>query len=90
MIDAWSLANSEGDVERTAAYRHAINGGLRSLRQLQFVGGAEEWFIEDRERVNGGIRTTVYNNVIRVDNVQHGLLGLLKIEERFDSTDYSE
>lgn len=36
----------------------------------------------------GGLRTTVWRNEIRVDNVQHVLMALLKILEVFDSEDY--
>jgi hypothetical protein len=32
----------------------------------------------------GGLRTETYNNEIRVDNVQHGLMGLLKLSDLLD------
>jgi hypothetical protein len=34
--------------------------------------------------VLGGIRTEAYDNTIRVDNVQHGLMALLKILKRME------
>ncbi|MEM1112669.1 MAG: hypothetical protein AAGI11_12235 [Pseudomonadota bacterium] len=90
LIDAYSLAVEHGDTARARRYRQSINGGLRSLRQLQFNEGPEAWFVKDPERVFGGIRTTVFNNVIRVDNVQHGLLGVLKIQDHFSPEDYRD
>ncbi|MBI4703569.1 MAG: hypothetical protein HY744_20855, partial [Deltaproteobacteria bacterium] len=41
-----------------------------------------------RERVRGGVRTTVWDNTIRVDNVQHNLLAVLKILHAFAPEDY--
>ena len=41
-----------------------------------------------RDRVEGGLRTTVYDNAIRVDNVQHGLLAVMDTLETFRAADY--
>ncbi len=88
LIDAWQLARDSGETERAERYRSAIVRALRSVAQLQFRGGADTWFVRDPERVIGGLRTTVYNNVIRVDNVQHNLMALMKILDRFDASHY--
>jgi hypothetical protein len=79
LIDAYALARHTGDGERAERYARAIRLGLRSAMQLQFSPGPQNWFVADPERVVGGLRTTVYNNVIRVDNVQHTLMGVHKI-----------
>lgn len=79
LVDAWALAVELGDTSRAARYRAAIIEGLRSAMQLQFRDDPSMWYVTDRERVRGGLRTTVYNNVIRVDNVQHTLLAVQKI-----------
>ena len=79
LIDAFDLARRNGDTARAGRYRLAILRGLRSLMQLQFRDDADMYYVTKRERVLGGIRTEVYNNTIRVDNVQHGLMALLKI-----------
>jgi len=34
------------------------------------------------------VRTTVYDNEVRVDNIQHNLMALLKIRAKFRETDY--
>jgi len=82
LIDAFDLARRKGDVARAGRYRLAILRGLRSLMQLQFRDDADMYYITKRERVFGGIRTEAYDNTIRVDNVQHGLMALLKILAR--------
>lgn len=88
LIDAFALARSEGDGGRADAYRTAILRGLRSLMQLQFRSADEMYYVADRARVAGGIRTEVYDNTIRVDNVQHALMGAMKILDRFAADDY--
>jgi len=82
LIDAFDLARQVGDSDRAARYRLAILRGLRSLMQLQFRDETDMYYVSKRERVLGGIRTEVYDNTIRVDNVQHGLMGILKILSR--------
>jgi hypothetical protein len=82
LIDAFDLARREGDTARASRYRLAILRGLRSLMQLQFRDDVDMYYVVKRERVLGGIRTEVYDNAIRVDNVQHGLMAILKILER--------
>ena len=82
LIDAFDLARREGDSVRAARYRLAILRGLRSLMQLQFRDDVDMYYVGKRERVLGGIRTEVYENSIRVDNVQHGLMAVLKILAR--------
>ncbi len=79
LVDAWELAVQLGDERRAARYRQSIVEGLRSAMQLQFSNDGSMWFVAEPARVRGGLRTTVYNNVIRVDNVQHTLLAVEKI-----------
>ncbi len=81
LVDAYSLAKSIGDQERMKRYALSIRRGLRSSMQLQFVDEVDMFYIQNRERVFGGLRTTVYNNQIRCDNVQHTLMGVQKILE---------
>jgi hypothetical protein len=45
------------------------------------------YYVARAERVRGGIRTEAYDNTIRVDNVQHGLMALLKILARMSGED---
>lgn len=85
LIDAFDLARRNGDTARAGRYRLAILRGIRSLMQLQFRDDADMYYVARRERVLGGIRTEVYDNAIRVDNVQHGLMALLKTMARMDN-----
>ena len=74
---ALALALEAGETARATRYERAIWRAARNLRQLQFKGPIDAFYIRRRSKVLGGLRTETYNNEIRVDNVQHGLLGLL-------------
>jgi hypothetical protein len=89
LIDAFSLALAIGDTRRAETYRLVIARGLRSIMQLQFSDDVDMFYIAKKDRVRGAVRTTTYDNTIRVDNVQHNLDAILKIQRRFDSSDYS-
>ncbi|MBC8470736.1 MAG: hypothetical protein H8D56_14785 [Planctomycetes bacterium] len=90
LIDAFQLARQTGDNKRTNAYRIAILRGLRSVMQLQFTDDIDMFYISESKRkyARGGIRTTVYDNQIRCDNVQHNLMAILKILDAFEQDDY--
>ena len=81
LADALKLARYAGDATRAALYERAVWRAVRSLRQLQFVDAVDTFYARQRERVLGGLRTETYDNRIRVDNVQHGLIGLLKLPD---------
>lgn len=84
LADALKLARDCGDATRAAAYETAIWRAIRSLRQLQFIDETDAFYITKRDKVLGGLRTETYNNEIRVDNIQHGLMGLLKLSDILD------
>ena len=88
LIDAFCLARSVQDLRRVRAYRRAILHGLRSALQLEYLGDAGLFYVSARERVRGGLRTSVYNNKVRVDNVQHVLMGVQKILQQFEAEDF--
>lgn len=79
LVDAYQLAVQTQDIHRAQCYQQSIWRGLRSIRQLQFRDEIDLFYISKPTFVHGGIRTTVYDNVIRVDNVQHCLMALLKL-----------
>jgi hypothetical protein len=79
LADALKLAREAGDAPRATLYERAVWRAVRSLRQLQFVDGVDAFYTRQLDRVLGGLRTETYNNRIRVDNVQHGLIALLKL-----------
>lgn len=82
LADALDLAARAGDEDRAAAYARAIAAGIRNLRQLQFKDEADMFYVSERARVAGALRTNPYDNSIRIDNVQHGLMALLKLLDR--------
>jgi len=84
LADALKLARDCGDADRAGTYERAIWRSVRSLRQLQFTDGVDAFYVAKRDKVMGGLRTETYNNEIRVDNVQHGLMGLLKLTDILD------
>jgi hypothetical protein len=79
LADAFQLAVDERDAKRAEAYALVIKRALRDVLQLQFRTDVDMFYISKRERVIGGLRTTEYNNEIRVDNVQHNLMALMKL-----------
>jgi hypothetical protein len=85
LIDAYRLAVALGDQKRAESYKRAIKRGLRSMMQQQFVDDVDMFYVSKREPVFGGIRTNVYDNSIRVDNVQHPLMGIMRIMDVFDA-----
>lgn len=88
LIDAHQIAKSVGDAVREENYRRAIVRGLRSVMQLTFLDDVDLFYIHQKDKVRGGVRETVYDNEIRVDNVQHNLMGILKILRDFEPGDY--
>jgi hypothetical protein len=88
LIAAHRAARAVGDDDRAERYRVALCRGLRNLMQLQFADEVDMYYVSQRERVAGGLRTTPYDNRIRVDNVQHGLMAALDILEAFAPGDY--
>jgi hypothetical protein len=77
LATAFAMARTARDDRRADAYAAAIRAGIRNLRHLQFKDDADLFYIGRRERVAGAVRTNAYDNSIRVDNVQHGLMALL-------------
>jgi hypothetical protein len=85
LIDAYRLAVALGDQKRQKSYKQTILRGLRSLMQQQFVDEVDMFYVSKRGPVLGGIRTNVYDNAIRVDNVQHPLMGIIRVLDQFNS-----
>ena len=88
LADAFALARAVSDEPRAERYRAAINWGLRDLTQLTFKDETDLFYAADRERLRGGVRTNVYDNVVRIDNVQHCVLALRKLLSVFQTNDF--
>jgi hypothetical protein len=81
LVDALVLARDVNDTGRAKSYEFAINCGIRSLAQLQYRDELEAYYVHHKDRVLGAIRTESDNNEIRIDNLQHGLMALLKYRD---------
>lgn len=79
LVNAYRLAVQNDETERARAYKLAIWRGLRSIRQLQFKDDVDMFYIRERAKVEGAVRRTVYDNTIRLDNVQQSLMAILKL-----------
>lgn len=88
LVDAWQLARELNDVGRQEDYRIAIVRGIRSLMQLTFRDDTDMFYVAKRDRLRGGVQTTVYNNTVRIDNVQHNLMALQKIIALSDNFEF--
>ena len=88
LVAAWRVARAAGDAARQETYRRTLVRGLRSLTQLTFRDETDLFYVSRRAAVRGGVRTTVYSNAIRVDNVQHSLMAVLDILEAFAPGDF--
>lgn len=88
LIDAYEMAKRLGDKKRQARYALALSRGIRSVMQLQFVDDVDMYYVTDRQRTKGGLRTDTIRPEVRVDNVQHVLMGVLKVLERFEPGEY--
>lgn len=88
LAEAFRIARLTGDHARQLAYRRAILRGLRSLAQLTYKGDLDTCFHAKRKRLLGGVRTCEYNNVIRIDNVQHSIMAILSVLSIFDAYDW--
>jgi hypothetical protein len=84
LADAFALARELGDDQRVVAYRTALLRGLRNVAQLTFKNDLDMYYVSKRNRLYGGVRTTEYNNVVRVDNVQHCLMAIQKVLDAFE------
>ncbi|MDD8023849.1 MAG: hypothetical protein PHX82_12145 [Paracoccaceae bacterium] len=81
LADAWRLALQRQDTVRADRYAKALRRALRSVAQLQFRDPDSDMFYIARPKAaRGGLRAETYNNEIRVDNVQHCLMALLKFD----------
>jgi len=89
LIDAWQFARDLGEDDKREFYRVSLLRGVRSMMQLQFVDDVDMYYVNDRKYVEGGIRTTLYDNKIRCDNVQHPMMGIIKMLRMFGADEWS-
>jgi hypothetical protein len=79
LVDAFATAKELCETERADRYRKAIRRGLRSLAQLTYKDDCDLSYITKKNAARGGVRTTEYNNAIRIDSVQHAFMAVQKV-----------
>jgi len=89
LIDSYELAKRQGDAERRERYREALVRGIRNCMQFTFKDDLECFYGFEPRRLLGGTRTNAFNNRVRCDNVQHNLMGILKVLKRFDDEEFA-
>ncbi|TPV93714.1 MAG: hypothetical protein B7733_19110 [Myxococcales bacterium FL481] len=88
IADAFAVAKAVGDTRREELYARSLSRALLHLYHLQIVDDIDTFYMPRADRAIGGVRTSMYRDFIRVDNVQHNLMGIMKILDRFDAADY--
>lgn len=78
--DALKLARSIGAKRRIEKYEAVVRGAARFVMQLQ-VRPEEAYYIRSPRDAVGGIRTSPYLNLLRIDHCQHALVGLIKARQ---------
>lgn len=89
IVEVFADARATGDTALAETCRTSLLRAARALRQLQFRHGDDMFGVHHRTRVRGAIRTAVHDNTIRVDNVQHGLMALLRMDQTFTDADFT-
>ena len=78
-MDALATAHAVGEARRAVKYERALKEGFRSLRQLQFRGDDDTFYVSKKMQVMGALRTESYDNAVRVDSAAHALIAALKL-----------
>lgn len=75
--DAYLIAKQMNDSFHVQKYQDAIRNGTRFMLQTQFTE-KNSFYLKYPHRAIGAYRTSLTENSIRIDNVQHALLALKK------------
>lgn len=89
LVCAFLLAREVGDQARLTAYRKALLRGVHSLRLHQFRDEVDLFYVPHPEAARGGLRSTVYDSRLRIDNAAHSLMALLTLVREFKPQDYA-
>jgi hypothetical protein len=80
LVDAWLAARAFGDVEREARYAEASRRAVRFVLQLE-VRAEETYATRIVDDVLGAVRTSIADNRLRIDNLQHALASLMRFSD---------
>ncbi|HUT85238.1 MAG TPA: hypothetical protein VMW66_00205 [Elusimicrobiales bacterium] len=77
VLDAYKLALTIGDKKHIKLYQPTAAYGTRFVLQSQFTS-ENSFYFKNPPLVVGGFRSSVLNNTLRIDNVQHASAVLIK------------
>lgn len=77
LCSAAGVLRHAGDVSTARLFAHAARRGLSHLRQLQYLDVSDLFRFTHPARVDGALRTEVYDLTVRVDSVAHALQACL-------------
>jgi hypothetical protein len=78
--DAYVLAVETGDVMHREKYREAILNATRFLLTTQYTPENSFYLVNPSQAI-GGFRTSLTNNVQRIDHTQHAVRAMMKVLE---------
>ncbi len=78
--DAYNVAIQVNDTFHIQKYKESIIQGSRFILQIQ-ITEENSFYMENKNRSIGGYKKSLTSNEIRVDNVQHSVLALMKTYE---------
>jgi len=78
LVDAAWLARESGDRERLARYLRAIRPTIAYLMRLQYTP-TNTYYVRDRDKVTGGFKQDLHNNLLWCDNVWHLSSAFMKV-----------
>jgi hypothetical protein len=78
--DAYTLAVETGDVIHQEKYREAILSATRFLLTTQYTPENSFYLVNPSQAI-GGFRTSLTNNVQRIDHTQHAVRAMMKVLE---------
>jgi hypothetical protein len=84
ILDAYKLALMLNDQKHIDFYRTASLWGIRYIMQSQFVP-QNSFYFKNPYRIIGGFKSSILNNTIRIDNVQHAGAVLIKAYKGMDT-----
>jgi hypothetical protein len=88
VVYAYALSSILNRSELSSFYNGRIQLSIGNLARLQF-NDANMFYISNPSLVKGGMRTSISNNIIRVDNTQHMLDGIGAYLEFESASDHS-
>jgi len=79
-VEAYRLARDEADPARAQRYETLVRRAARFVMQLQFRP-EEAYYVRSPQDAIGGVRRSLTDPRLRIDNTQHALVALMKVRQ---------